>query len=411
MPSKRINYVIFASFLAITALICLQVKWMKDSHNLMEEQFDQKVRMALCLAVETLRTENDTGEPTGEPVCAPVSSTFDGFQIRANEQHDLAAIDSVLGMALRFYDIPLEYDLAFEQSCKPASKSGYCCTLSPMKAGDSDLMLVTFPGKDLYLMGKMKLMLVVSVIILLFITLVFIFASHTMWQQKRIHQINKDFFNNMAHEFRTPLTNIGLANNLLKRKNPELKENQFVQVINKESVKLKSQVERVLHLAKLENGEYQLEKEPLCVKKLLDEVVQGMTLQVKEKGGTIHLNIENEISAVVGDKFHLGNVFRNLIDNSLKYAQGPVNININLSAHPKGISILFEDSGPGIPKKEQAFVFDKYHRATSGDRHDQKGFGLGLSYVKMIMERHRGFIKIISDFNRGCQFNLFLPFS
>ena len=193
------------------------------------------------------------------------------------------------------------------------------------------------------------------------------------------------------------------------RKHKDLGDNKFVKVVQEESEKLKSQVERVLHLGNLENGEYQLQKEELQIDQLLQGVIGGMSLQIQEKKAVINMNIPTEIPTVMGDKFHLGNVFRNLIDNALKYNSGAARIEITLQNNKDGVLILFQDNGRGISKKEQAFVFDKYHRASNGDRHDQKGFGLGLSYVKMIIERHRGFIKVISDLNKGCRFDLFIP--
>ncbi len=410
MPQNRTTYVIVASTLALIALFFLQVRWMKASHDLIEQQFNQKVRMALCFAVESLGEKDPT--QNSAPTCSPVEAMVDGFQLKTDKSYDHDELNEALTMSLDFYDIDLDYtlDVLPPTSCSSGgSDPRYCCALSPFLKEDSATMAIYFPGKDQYIFDQMKFMLLSSIVILLFITLVFIFANHTLWRQKQIHQINKDFFNNMAHEFNTPLTNISLASNLLVRKHRELADDKFVKVVQEESEKLKSQVERVLHLGNLENGEYQLEKEALEIGQLLRCVIDGMALQIQEKNAVIEMNIPDHIPTVMGDRFHLGNVFRNLIDNALKYNTGDAKIEISLQNNQDGILILFQDNGTGISKKEQAFVFDKYHRASNGDLHDQKGFGLGLSYVKMIIERHRGFIKVISDLNKGCRFDLFIP--
>lgn len=443
--SNRITYVTIASTLALVALVFLQVKWVSDSKKMIEEQFNQKVRMAVCSAVESLN--RDLANPqfsSSEPplidyfspdlqlckskdevlntqptftasevqVCQPVEATSDGFQMTSLSQYDLPKLDEALGQALDFYDIPLAYEMEVvsPNSCVPnAANQQYCCALAPYQKSNSDIMSLRFPGKNNYLYGQMRWLLLSSVIILLFITLVFVFANHTLLRQQQVYQMNKDFFNNMAHEFRTPLTNISLANNLLIKKDQTLADNKFVRVVKEESQQLKHQVERVLQLASLENGEYPLAKENLKLDVLIQDVLDGMALQVREKGAEISLKIDTQMPSILGDKFHLGNVFRNLIDNALKYSDRPAKINIALQKHRDGVLILFQDQGRGLAKKDQAFIFDKYHRVINGDRHDQKGFGLGLPYAKMIVERHRGFIKVISDLNKGCRFDLFIP--
>jgi len=414
MPQNRTTYVIIASTIALIALFFLQVSWMMESRDLIEEQFDQKVRMALCLAAETLDkdgVDQDSTIAEAGAMCGPVGISESGFQMSTRVPNEKEEVDAALAVALDFYEVTLPYELEIlNGSCAPSQEgSPYCCSLSPFMVGCSDLMSINFPTKGEYIFGKMKFMLFSSIIILLFITLVFIFANHTLLRQKQVQQINKDFFNNMAHEFNTPLTNITLANKLLMKKHKNLEADKFVKVIQEESDKLKNQVERVLQLGNLENGEYELQKEPLQIDQLLQGVIKGMELQIQERNANIQLDISTTGLTVMGDKFHLGNAFRNIIDNALKYSKETPSINIRVEETKEGVLILFKDNGMGISKKEQTLVFDKYHRAANGDLHDQKGFGLGLSYVKMIVERHYGFVKVISDINKGCRFDLFIP--
>lgn len=427
--NNRISYIIVASALALVALVFLQVSWINDSKSLIEEQFEQKVRMALCSAVEDL---NRHGNPDGAiqdnpdgamvavcgpvekavPMCSPVEPYEDGFRLADLGRFDQLELDSALGQALAFYDIQMDYemDVVSKNNCvQDASSRQFCCALSPFQQGNTDIVSIRFPEKNSYIFGKMKLMLFSSLIILLFVTLVFFFATHTLVRQKQILQINKDFFNNMAHEFRTPLTNISLASKLLAKKEEQLKGNRFIRVVEEESQKLKHQVERVLQLASLENGKYPLEKEAIQLEQLMEEVVDGMTLQIKENQASVEIKTAGHLPTIEGDKFHLGNVFRNLLDNALKYSENPAQVCITLEQSKNGVMVLFQDEGIGVAKKDQAFIFDKYHRVSSGNLHDQKGFGLGLSYVKTIVERHRGFINIISDLNKGCRFDLFIP--
>lgn len=417
MKWNRSNLIIGASLLALLALIAFQVKWMTDSRNLIEEQFNQKVSMAMCYAVDMLGPDHAsiskaisscTANPNG---CNAINNITDGFEVETSETIDVPVIKEALGMALSFYNVKMDYEV--EISEKQQFTSGmlpkYSCSLNPTEKNDNHLLIVSFPGKQNYIFGKMKFMLFSSILILFVISTIFVLASYTILRQKRMHQMNKEFFNNMAHEFKTPLTNISLAGSLLLKNKNESKKEKYLKVVKEESSKLANQVERILQLAKLENGEYQLEKENLCIRNLIEDVIQEMDLQIKEKKARINFEIKTETTLMEGDKFHLRNAFRNLLENALKYSSESPEIDIQLESDQEGVKINFQDNGIGIAKKDQKDVFEKYHRVQKGNVHDQKGFGLGLAYVKMIVERHKGVIKIFSDLNKGTRFDLFLP--
>lgn len=419
MQSNRTSYVIAASTLVLIALIAFQVKWLTDSHRIIEEQFDEKVRLALCftagnLIVEPMAcgTSSTPGCVPSVEGCVPLFQDGDEFQVQSTTPFDRHSLDSMLSVAFDFYAIDMDYKVEIiekEYFNSFGTFPTYQCALNPLKKSDNYVMRITFPEKRDYIFGKLKFMFFSSILILFFITSVFIFANYTLLRQKKMAQINKEFFNNMAHEFRTPLTNISLAGNLLSKKITEPSHEKYLHIVKEESGKLKHQIERVLHLAKLENGEYQLEKERLCPKKLLQNVIDGMDIQIKEKNANVLFFSNEEKIELEGDKFHLGNAFRNLLDNALKYSTATPEIKIRMKKEEEGILFQFEDNGIGIGQNEQEGVFKKYRRVQNGDVHDQKGFGLGLAYVKMIVERHQGFIKVISDLNKGTRFDLFIP--
>ena len=427
----KIIYVIWAASLALIALFVLQVQWMMNSHDLIEEQFDQKVRMALCSTIESLnggkvecgvadvaclpgikeKTATGVIASASPQSCLPVESSDNQFQVNTQKTFEQAEVDSTLTAMLNFYDITLPYDLKmFRGSCSPAEEAtSYCCALNPFQNSAGELLSISFPGKTSYILGQLKFMLFSSIVILLFITAVFAYAIYTLKRQKQIDKINRNFFNSMAHEFRTPLTNIGLATRFLFKQKSTPKERQYLQIVDKESQRLKHQIERTLHLAKLENGNYQLEKTPLNVLTLLKEVIADMDIQIQDKNAKVNLDIQTSSLTILGDKFHLGNAFRNLLDNALKYNNGNAEIDIQIKKEPEGILILFQDNGMGIAQKDQSLVFKEYKRSDAFKNQYQNGFGLGLSYVKMIVERHNGFIKVISELNKGSRFDLFLP--
>ena len=319
-------------------------------------------------------------------------------------------VKKALDRALAFYDIQQPYEIEIidkKSSCSTENAPG-CCSLGRIAGYNDQLLTITFPNRTQYFLGQMSFMIGAAILILLFVSTVFWFATYYLIQQKRIGERNKDFFNNMAHEFKTPLTNIILANNLLAKKEPHLKENAFVNITQKEAHKLIHQVERVLYLSKMESGDYALHKEELVVHQVINEVIEDMAIQIDEKQAIITINIQDNLR-VKGDKFHLSNAFRNLIDNALKYANDTPEINISSVEKDKGILLLFKDNGIGMAKSEQAIVFDKFQRIGTGNVHNQKGFGLGLAYVKKVVELHQGFIQIFSESNKGSRFDLFLP--
>ncbi|MGB0861327.1 MAG: sensor histidine kinase [Saprospiraceae bacterium] len=402
----KINIILFASTLAVLALIFIQVRWMQKSHDLIENQFNQRVKMAICTAVESL--DDDVEVVTFAPLVSPkVEMTPQCGRIEDIQAINIKRLELALAKSLAFYNVDLPYEIKVSEGKIECSM--FSCSLTPLKDGKKQVQ-VLFPDKEQYFFGEMSWLFIMSVLILLFVVLVLWAANHTLLQQKRISEMNIDFFNNMAHEFRTPLTSVKLAMNLLIKKEPELSNNKYLNIMRRESKQLLRQVERVLHLAKMEGGEYELQKRPIALDKLLDNTIDEMEMLVKAKNATIQVSkSENMDWEVLGDAFHLGNAFRNLIDNALKYSAEKPLIEIQLKKHPKGIQVIFQDNGIGISKSEQSLIFNKYHRAKMDNTNSQKGFGIGLAYVKMIIERHKGMVNIVSELQAGSRFDVIIP--
>ncbi len=404
---KRIPLLLAASSIAVIALIAFQLEWIQHSRELSEELFGEKVCMALCTTVE--QQENDV-------CCEPMR---DFLNINPAPQATCEALSKdtnfrqTLDGILDFYQIGLNYDLSFTQESmedKQGEKGTYSCSVPTTLDSDEDVYVnVSFPDKEVYVMEKMQFMLGASVLIILFITAVFLWAIYSLWKQKRQAEINTDFFNNMAHEFRTPLTNIGLASKMLSKNGEGSKSKELLRIIQRENSKLTRQVERVLHLAKVENGEYHLNKENLNLKEIFEGVEEELDIQIQEKQAKVNFDSVANHLEIFGDKVHLGNVFKNLLDNALKYSNDNPVINISAQQNGKGVKIQFEDNGIGIPKSEQISIFEKYRRIGKGNVQNCRGFGLGLSYVKMMIELHKGSVKVNSNGTCGSNFEIVLP--
>lgn len=405
---NKINAIIASATIALIALIVLQGKWLLHSKNLIEEQFNQKVSMALCMSI----TELSDGPKSC--IASPEPTFMDALDIdkliKSDEGIEITAVTQSLDRALAFYDITTTYDLEIideQNTCVDEASPG-CCSLGTVAGFNNKFLNITFPNRTAYVLERMGFMIGASIVILLFISSVFWLAATYLIEQKRIGERNKDFFNNMAHEFKTPLTNIILATNLIAKKDTTLKENVFLNITKKEANKLKNQVERVLYLAKMEKKEYTLHKVQLNLNQLIQEVIGDMAIQVQEKQASIEVLFNKDL-IIMGDKFHLSNAFRNIIDNALKYSSENPKLIISFKEQGNGILLLFQDNGIGISKSNQQIVFNKFERVSTQDIHNEKGFGLGLAYVKKVIELHQGFIQIFSELNKGSRFDLFLP--
>lgn len=244
------------------------------------------------------------------------------------------------------------------------------------------------------------------------IALTFGYSVRTIMKQKKLSEMKSDFINNMTHELKTPIATISLASEALNDKDiqqlPDMRD-RYLKVISDENGRLAEQVERVLNMAAMDKRDFNLKEEVLDIHELIASAVEKTSLQVEKRSGTIKTILEANHSNVSVDRTHMTNIVQNLLDNANKYSPESPNISIRTFDNMDRISISVQDHGIGMSQEAQRHIFEKFYRVSTGNIHNVKGFGLGLAYVKTMVEAQGGAIKVESELNKGSKFIISLP--
>jgi two-component system phosphate regulon sensor histidine kinase PhoR len=269
-----------------------------------------------------------------------------------------------------------------------------------------------FPDRDIFLWKEIGPLLISSVVFMLIIIVCFVYTIRTIISQRRYAGQLVGFINNMTHEFKTPISTVALATEAIRR--PDVisrrdKVERYNQMIRDENLRMRDQVDKILQMAVIEEGDFDLELSDVDVHQIIQKAVENVALSVENRHGTIHCLLDAEYHTLQADAVHLTNIIHNMLDNAIKYSPDAPEIRISTRNSHKGIAIAVEDRGIGIRDESKKRVFDKYYRVPVGNIHDVKGFGLGLSYVKLMVEAHGGTVSLSSEYGRGTTVEVFLP--
>jgi signal transduction histidine kinase len=275
-----------------------------------------------------------------------------------------------------------------------------------------EILVLYFPNETNYILRSLLPMGISSVLLTLIVVFVFGYSLSYVIRQKKLTEIRNDFVNNMTHELKTPISTISLASQMLSDTSiPNDMKNigHLSKVINDESKRLSFQVEKVLQAALFEKGKINLKVRPLDAHEIINNVVVNFLLQVKNKNGTIVKNLDAEYSIVNVDEVHFGNVLLNLLDNAIKYCKDRPEITVSTFNRKGRLVITVEDKGIGINRENLKRIFEKFYRVPTGNVHNIKGFGLGLNYVKTVVEELNGKVMVESETNQGTKFEISIP--
>ena len=294
-------------------------------------------------------------------------------------------------------------------------QSGFYAQLFPNDVMETPHFLtILFPHKKRYLLKTMWLMLSTSVLLLIIIVCTFTFTIQTIFKQKKLSEVKNDFISNMTHELKTPISTISLACEALSDKDMSGSEHvrgNYISMISQENKRLGLLVESVLKSATWDKGDLKLKKEEFDLHQTINAVVDNILIQVESKSGTISKVLSASKSTIKADQVHITNLINNLLDNANKYSPEKPEISISTENYKEGILLVVADNGQGIKRENLTKVFEKFYRVPTGNVHNVKGFGLGLNYVKAIIERHGGEISASSVYGKGTKFNIYIPFN
>jgi two-component system phosphate regulon sensor histidine kinase PhoR len=445
MNRRNVNAVVLVGIVSLASILAVQMVWMRkslqmqktniaiqekeDSLNL--KHFSEQAHIALRNVLEQISTQKaDSSDLYG--AVKQIRTNY--FTVDINEELHPYYLETLLKR--EFYTQSIHQDFQYgiydcfsdsivfgnlikftkDSLYSPVSDSTTGITSEKLSwKKDGHYFTVYFPNIQSHSIVENEAIFSPWIYVFIVVVLVLVFFGYSITiilRQKRLSEIKNDFINNMTHELKTPISTIGISSEMLLRTDfseDTEKLKRYASIIHKENKRLENQVERVLNVAKYENEELTLNKEQIDIHVLLLEARDNFSFNQLEKGGAIILKLNATNSQLVADPVHVTNVIYNLLDNGIKYCTAEPEIHIETYNERGGICIQFKDNGIGIQQENLKMIFDKFYRVPTGNLHNVKGFGLGLYYVKLIVEAHKGTITVSSSLNQGTTFSVWLP--
>ena len=421
MNRKTIRTIIFFAIFSLIGIVATQIYWVKNAYNLQEKHFNDRVHIALSNVTHDLLDINKDESELFNPV-KQISSNY--YTVMINDTVNPYLLETLLRNEFLERNINIDFEYVIYDCFTDSIVFGDFISLNENEKDDvqsksynmkwdkdGHYFGILFPSKESYILSKMGIWVFSSSIILI-IMIFFAYTINVILKQKKLSETKNDFINNITHEFKTPISTISLSAEVLLSpnisSNPERIAN-YARIIKEENNRLKNQVDKVLQLATLQKDTLKLENEQIDLHDLIQRSMKSFSLIIEERCGKITANLIADEFEILGDEIHITNTIHNLIDNAIKYSSEKPEVKIETHNHKGSIEISVKDNGIGIPQENQKHIFDKFYRTPTGNIHDIKGFGLGLNYVKTIVEAYAGTVKLISKENEGSTFVIKLP--
>lgn len=423
MTGRIIRLIILFITISLSGLIVTQTLWVKRAIDLAEEQHNHRIDIALEEVLNELKTYRDNVirsdttiidliEKGRKNIFDILDTTFLANTIEKYvDYHNLhnkyyyaiikTSNDSILAASSN--DMPDLKKVQIHKAC-----------LRGIWQKDYIYLGVYFPFKSTKVLLEMSTWLVSSTIFLILMILTFSYTIFNIIKQKRISEIRDDFINNITHEFKTPISTISLAAEVIKDSSKNIsgdKIKKYAGIIFDENKRMRTQVDRILHLSLMDNTKHDIDLKTTDIHELIKSNVENLCLEYYDKQVYITYDLQAEISSVQVDPIHMANVIINLLNNAIKYSTAEPEIKIGSRIENNFFVFYVEDKGIGINKNNLKHIFEKFYRIPTGNIHNVKGSGIGLYYVKTMVEAHKGYIKVSSEPEKGTRFDVYIPLS
>lgn len=421
MHSLSIRNLLILGTIAIAGIIFIQSYWVYITWTEKASQFDLSVKISLRQVANNIARDNKSDLPR-QDVIQRKSSNY--YAVNINDVINPIVLESYLIEEFENKSLNTDFEYAVYDCISQELAYGNYCKLSddnqeytrsanlPQVDDLTYYFVVKFPSKASFILIDMWRSVLFSLIALLAAA----FFAYTTWvilKQRRLSEMQRDFINNMTHEFKTPIASIRIASEMLANQESVTQNkrlNQYINIIKDQNARLNEQVEKVLNIAKLEGEDYQITKENLNVVEMLKDIAESENIRLQQgKGGEVSVMIESALPFIMADKVHFTNCIYSLIDNAIKYCKKVPHIIIRSYKQGESVYLKISDNGIGIKEDEIQSIFNKFYRVPTGNVHDVKGFGLGLFYVKNICKAHQWNINVDSTPGEGTDITLQIP--
>jgi len=403
-------------------IVVTQIFWVYDAMNLRTEQFNERVKVGLkSVSTQILDAQIDSSAKYRLTPCDTDFFKNKTVTELINPKH----LDSLLTSEFKSLFISEEYAYGVYSSQDSSFIMGqyegyesdllasvHLSSISCIYKEEVYYLSVCFPNESRMIIHSMIVLIIHTIMFLTVLILSFYMIIRLMYRQKRLSQVKTDFINNMTHEFKTPISAISISSEMLMK--PEINEfpyktKRYASVIFDENARLQKQVDQVLQLSLHNRGEHNLKLKELDIHMIIKRMADNFSLAVSVKGGKVTTDLKAIHYHPNADKIHVSNIISNLLDNALKYTPENPDIRINTENRNNNFLMYISDNGIGISSENQKHIFKRLYRVPTGNIHDVKGFGLGLFYVKTMVEAHGGKVSVKSEIGKGTTFTVVLP--
>ncbi|RAR70845.1 sensor histidine kinase [Flavobacterium aciduliphilum] len=416
MKTKNLNLIIVLGLVATIGILIVQLLWTKQAFTLEEKKFSQKTHFALLEVVKKLYKGTSSTLPSENPIQKIAN---DYYIVNVDNDFDPKVLEYYLKAEFLKFNINTDFEYAMYNCQSDEMVYGNYISQNEKTSAQKTIYFpkhknlvyyfaIRFPNETSYLFNSLRFWFILS-FALIIILLIYVYSIYTIIQQKKYSELQRDFINNMTHEFKTPLSSILLASHFLHKQDSIQKDEKlehYTDIIIKQSNKLNSHIEQILNIAKSDNSSMKMNIKGVALLPILEEVAENMKL--KHPNLALKINTPKDYS-ILADEFHFTNIIYNLIDNSIKYCNEDPEICITIEEIPKYLKLQFSDNGIGIPSKNTPFIFDKFYRVPSAMNNEINGFGLGLYYVKKICTLHHWKISVDNNTNKGISIVILIP--